>query len=221
MCSRYYLEMSSGVSHYIEAATKSPLRKEMASKLAHPFVFSGEVHPSDIVPVIAPRPNGSRAVFPMLWGYTIPAISRLIINARSETAKESRAFSEDWKRHRCVIVSSYYFEWEHVLVNGREKTGDKYAVQTAGQTVTYMAGLYHLEETRGLKYPAFAILTKEPTENLRKLHARMPVILSESQINDWINPDCAPEGIVQNSVTALIAEKASIDKELSIPKTLE
>lgn len=106
-------------------------------------------------------------------------------------------------------------------MNGKEKVGDKYAIQTSGQTVTYMAGLYHFEETRGLKYPAFAILTKEPTANLRKLHARMPVILSESQIDNWINPDGNPEEIVQNSVTEVVAEKVHADKKLSIPDILE
>ena len=39
--------------------------------------------------------------------------SSLLLNARSETAAEKPAFREDWRRHRCIVPATYYFEWEH------------------------------------------------------------------------------------------------------------
>jgi putative SOS response-associated peptidase YedK len=58
--------------------------------------------------------------------------------------------------------------------------------------VTYLAGLYRIEEERGLRYPVFTVLTKEPGEILSKIHNRMPVILPEDAIDDWIKAGCRP-----------------------------
>ena len=51
-------------------------------------VKTGEIFPTDTVPVLANNRNRRVMPFPMQWGYTLPD-GRLLINARSETAGES------------------------------------------------------------------------------------------------------------------------------------
>ena len=63
--------------------------------------------------------------------------------------------------------------------------------QSENELVTYLAGLYRLENG----YPHFAVLTREPDEEIRLIHNRMPVILKADQINTWINPQSTIEEI--------------------------
>ena len=94
------------------------------------------------------------------------------------------------------------------------RTGDKYAIQPRGSEVTYLAGLYRIEELRDLKYPVFAVLTRAPTDELRQIHDRMPLILPECAVYEWISPDGEPNRVVDKAVTDLVIEKADIERTL-------
>lgn len=204
MCTRYYVELSPELRPYVEAASRTPLKAKMVSVLGKKFKAEGEIRPTDMAAVIAPGRDGKKAVFPMVWGYHITGIDRPVVNARVESAKEKTSFAVDWARHRCIVPASYYFEWEHIKrPDGSVKTGQKYAIQPRNATVTYLAGLYRIEEARGLRYPVFTVLTKEPGEILSKIHNRMPVILPEDAIGDWIKPDADPGRIVSEALTDL------------------
>ena len=63
-----------------------------------------------------------------------------------------------------------------------------------------------MEEKNGLHYPVFTVLTREPSAELRKLHNRMPVILPESVIDDWLLPGSNPEEIINNALTDMVIE---------------
>ena len=167
--------------------------------------MTGEIRPTDMAAVIAPNKRGERSVFPMLWGFYEESLHKPLVNCRVETARIKSLWSESWKKRRCVIPASYYFEWKHYAdSNGKVKTGEKYAIQPRGSDVTYLAGLYRIEESRDLKYPVFAVLTRAPTDNLREIHDRMPVILPESAIDEWIDPDGEPSKIVGKAITELV-----------------
>jgi putative SOS response-associated peptidase YedK len=161
------------------------------------------MRPTDVVPVIAPNRYGARAVYPMKWGF---AGKTLLMNARCETAAKKPTFQECWTRRRCIVPASWYFEWEHLRGNdGRVKTGDKYMLQPRNSTMTWLCGLYRIEE--GLPY--FVILTREPGEDIRFIHDRMPLILPEKAIDAWIRPDTKPEDLLAAAVTDLVFEKAN------------
>ncbi len=209
MCCRYFMELSPELRPYIEAVSKSSLSSKLVSVLGKSLITNGEVFPSNIVPVIAPDKSGKQTVFPMVWGFNVKGINRPIVNARSETANLKQSFKDAWKSHRCVIPASWYYEWEHIPVSpGKYKTGTKYAIQPAGYNITYLAGLYQIEEYRGLNYPVFTILTKEPSDSVKKLHDRMPVILPEHVISDWICPDNKAEDIIPMAINEVIVEIA-------------
>ena len=141
----------------------------------------------------------------MKWGFTLPKSTSPVVNARVETASEKPLFKEHWKRHRCVIPASYYYEWEHFAAsNGKTKTGRKYLIQPAGATVTYLCGLYRLEDN----LPVFSVLTREPSEELRQIHDRMPLIISEDRITDWIDTNSDPDTILSSSLIDMICEPA-------------
>ena len=210
MCCRYYVEMLAELRPIVEEAEGSALKERMVSKLGRPLVTEGEVRPTDIVPVIAPNRSGARAVFPMVWGFSLPRSSSPLVNARVETAGTKPTFKESWERRRCIIPASYYFEWEHVLnaATGKTRAGDKYRIRPKGSAVTWLAGLYRIEERSGIQVPVFAVLTREPSEEIRFIHDRMPVILPEEDIERWISPDSRPDEILKDTLTDMRYEKA-------------
>lgn len=139
----------------------------------------------------------------MKWGLRIPGKS-LLVNARTETASQKPTFSESWQQHRCVIPASWYYEWEHLTGNsGQTKVGAKYMIQPCGSSMTWLAGIYRIED--GL--PVFTVLTREPSAELRRIHDRMPLILPGKLIDEWIRPDADPDELVKYAETELYAEK--------------
>jgi putative SOS response-associated peptidase YedK len=184
---------------------QSLLAQRFVATHARPIVTSGEVRPTDIVPVIAPNAKGLKTVFPMQWGFLNKDNKRTLFNARVETAGEKPTFKDAWQSHRCIIPASYYFEWAHFKSpDGREKTGDRFAIQPSGCTLTWLCGLYRIENG----YPVFVILTKAPTVELSKIHDRMPLMLPKDRIEDWINPSSNPEELLSYALTDMIIEKA-------------
>ena len=142
MCGRYFIEESPELRPIIEAMNHSPLVAKFQKSLA--VLSQGEIRPTNVAPVIASSKAGNRAVFPMKWGFTGKT---LLINAKTETAAFKPTFREAWASHRCIVPASWYFEWEHMTMNdGKKKTGDKFMLQPKGSPVTWLCGLYRIEE---------------------------------------------------------------------------
>ena len=208
MCCRYWMGESPELRPFVEQANRSPLKQKMVSKLAKPLKTAGEIRPTDMVPVVAPGRNGSPVVFPMIWGFSNPRAGGPIVNARVETASKKPMWSEAWSRHRCVVPASWYYEWEHFTSpDGKTKTGQKYMIQPKGSSITYLAGLYRIEEYKDLKYPVFTILTRDPSEGIRFIHDRMPLILPKDTVRDWILPDGNPKEIAKAVLTDMVYER--------------
>lgn len=205
MCTRYALEKDlPELKEILDAVSRSLLAQKFVDTHGRPVITDGEVRPTDIVPVLAPNSKGLKTVFPMQWGFLAKDNKRTLFNARVETAGEKPTFKEAWQSHRCIIPASYYFEWQHFKsADGKVKTGDKFAIQPAGYTVTWLCGLYRIEDG----YPVFVVLTKEPTVELSRIHDRMPLMLPADKIDDWINPSSKPEEVIPYALSDMIIEK--------------
>ncbi len=202
MCCRYWLEESNELKPIVDQMMKSPLVMKWYKSYAAPIKSSGEIRPADLVPVIATNRAGRKSVFPMKWGF---GEKTLLMNARVETAAVKPTFREAWERRRCIIPASYYFEWEHLKGNdGKKHTGDKYLIQPKGSAFTWLCGLYRFENDM----PVFTVLTREADESIRFIHDRMPLIMPESLIDEWIKPDADPKKLVKEAVTDMVPEKA-------------
>ncbi|MBP0968536.1 MAG: SOS response-associated peptidase [Oscillospiraceae bacterium] len=168
-----------------------------------PVMTSGEIRPTNVVPVIAPDREGLRSVFPMRWGFRIPGRS-LIVNARTETAAVKPTFRDPWRQHRCAIPASSYIEWEHLTTpEGKTRTGDRFSIHPADEPVTWLCGLYRIED--GL--PVFTVLTRDPSESVSRIHDRMPLILPDKMIDDWIDPARRAEDMLEYAVTDLVLDR--------------
>ena len=200
MCCRYWADESPEIRSIVEEMNRSPLVEKWHK--TNKITEYGEIRPTDVVPVIAPNKAGLRTVFPMKWGFSGRS---LLINARTETAGSKPTFKDAWEKHRCIVPASWYYEWMHHIGNdGRTVTGDKYMIQPKDSTMTWLCGLYRIEE--GL--PVFVVLTREPGEGIRFIHDRMPLIMPGKLVNEWIRPDVRPEELLPYALTDMVAEKA-------------
>lgn len=53
-----------------------------------------------------------------------------------------------------------------------------------------------------------SVATKEPTEMSGKIHDRMPLMLPENKIDEWINPASDPDSLISNALSDMIIENA-------------
>ena len=82
-------------------------------------------------------------------------------------------------------------------------TGDKYMIQPKDAAMTWLCGLYRIEE--GL--PVFVVLTREPGEEIQFIHDRMPLIMPEHLVNECMRPYAKPEELLPGALTEMVFEK--------------
>ena len=167
MCSRYWIAADDDgeLAKIIAALNRKGAPENVKT--------SGEIFPSDTVPVVANNRQLKAQPFAMRWGYSFPD-GHPIINARSETAQTKPLFQDGMRRRRCLIPAKCYFEWER-----RDKERIKYAIRPAHGRILYFAGIYHWEQHSKATFPTFAILTQQAAPEIAFIHERMPTRLAE------------------------------------------
>lgn len=192
VCGRYCIaenDMPEEWSRIVDALNRKKTPAELKT--------SGEICPTDIVPVLANSRRQDVQPFAMRWGYAFPN-GRPIINARAETAAQKPMFRDGMRQRRCIIPASHYFEWER-----RSAARTKYATRPAKADMLYLAGIYHLENHEGVIVPAFAILTRDAAPGVAFIHPRMPVMLPREATADWLNPAHDAEEILALALTEM------------------
>ena len=187
MCGRYYIE-DDDVQEELVKIIAEVNHRHHSTEQEGTLKTSGEIFPTDLVPVIANSRNMEPTPFAMKWGFRLPNNNRPIINARSEDASGKPLFKDGMLQRRCLVPASGYYEWEK---RGKEKV--KYAIKPTGEGVVYMAGIYRVEEGQ----PMFTILTREVAPGIAFIHDRMPVILPEAARRDWLNPQYRADEVIR------------------------
>ena len=188
MCGRFYISEDGDITPWIEEANRKQL-----SLTGEMNVHAGEILPTSTVAAAARGRNRERDIFPMTWGYRSENHPKIMINARSETAAEKAVFRDSLKERRCLIPADHYFEWEHTA--DRRKV--KYAIRPEAGGIFWLAGLYRFQPDMIL--PQCIILTREPSEEIRFIHDRMPLIFSEEEAFQWLRTDTDPERLIREN----------------------
>ena len=118
-----------------------------------------------------------------------PNMAARMINARSETVAEKPAFRAAFKRRRCLIPASGFYEWQ--------KTGSgkqPMYIHPADAPLFAFAGLWETWQIPGGgELDSCTILTTTPNSFMRSIHDRMPVILEPEDFGMWLDPGERPE----------------------------
>jgi putative SOS response-associated peptidase YedK len=147
------------------------------------------IAPTQAVFAVRVDEDGKRAPVLLKWGLIPswaddPKIGYKMINARSETAADKPAFRHAFRRKRCLIAASGFYEWQ--------KTGTKqkqpYYIHRSDDKPFAFAGLWEAWHKGEEPVESCTILTTEANDLMRPLHDRMPVILDEKDFDHWLDP---------------------------------
>jgi putative SOS response-associated peptidase YedK len=107
------------------------------------------------------------------------------INAKSETVFDSPLFGDLVCRQRCIIPISGFYEWK---TEGQRKRPFKIHLQN--NAIMSLAGIWDTwRPGTALERHSFSIVTTAANPFMREIHDRMPVILAQAVIEDWLNPE--------------------------------
>ncbi len=138
--------------------------------------FRRDIHPTDMAPAIY-RANRKLKLSCQSWGYLKIPDGGVIFNARTESVREKKLFSAGIQYHRAVIPAAHFYEWNA----SREKNTFR---RQDGRTM-FLAGFYDIIGNK----ERFVILTTQANDSMRSVHDRMPLVLEERQLEDWICDD--------------------------------
>lgn len=153
------------------------------------------IAPTQPVAAVRLSPDaGKRELTFFQWGL-VPSWSKdaqigsRLINARAETVTEKPSFRTAFKRRRCLIPASGFYEWQR---QGNRK--QPMYVQAREGVVFALAGLWESwHGADGSELESCTILTTEPNELMRDIHNRMPVIIEPADYSMWLDPGPNPE----------------------------
>ena len=117
------------------------------------------------------------------WSKDMKIAARLT-NARSETLAEKPSFRGAFRRQRCLIPVDGFFEWKRT-----EKGKQPYYFKKDSGHLLAFAGLWeHWSGPAGEEILSATIITTDANPLMRPLHHRMPVILDQSDHEQWLDP---------------------------------
>ncbi len=108
----------------------------------------------------------------MTWGIPKYQAKGRVINARIEGADTSLFFKDHLLQRRVIIRAEGFYEWD--------KDKHKHLVIQHNTLPLYMAGLFDEERN-------FAIITTEAQGHFTQLHHRIPLLLKEKDLNDYLH----------------------------------
>ena len=139
-------------------------------------------YPTQLLPIIK-KDQDSLTLSNYHWGL-IPKWSekmqdfKPLNNARLETLMEKKTFSGLIGKQRCVVPADGYYEWRK---NDEGKKFPQFIKREHNETL-FFTGLY--QKNNNIE---FSIITTEAKGELADIHHRMPVILKEEEINNYLN----------------------------------
>jgi len=126
---------------------------------------------------------------PGFWRKSIKEWKATCFNARSEEAAEKPAFRHSFKRRRCLIPATGFYDF-----TGPKGEKTRWLFQRNGVKWFAFAGLWDRAETADGPVESCTLMTIAPGPDVDPYHHRQPVILERDQWADWLNleTDVAP-----------------------------
>jgi putative SOS response-associated peptidase YedK len=116
---------------------------------------------------------------PYWWSKPLKELRMATFNAHAETVETKPAFRDAFKRTRCLILISGYYEWQDTP-SGKQPW---YFTAREGSPILTAAGLWDEWKNRetGERLKSCAMIVAEPNEFAAEIHDRMPVFLMANQ----------------------------------------
>ena len=181
MCGRYH-----------QAAPAERLGREFDLDIRDNFPPRYNICPTQPISVIHLNGKHQRAYRLMRWGF-IPSFAkqellaklsvRPLINARAEGVEDKPSFRHAFKRRRCLVPATGFYEW-----TGAAGARQPYNIVRAdGGDVISFAGIWETaHDPDGGEIDTVAILTTRAGPDLAALHDREPVVIARDAYKFWL-----------------------------------
>jgi putative SOS response-associated peptidase YedK len=153
------------------------------------------IAPSQNAPIVRrAEEGGARRLDLLRWGL-VPHWAKDLkfgyrtINARAETVATQPAYRSAFRRRRCLVPASGFYEWQKSVKAGKE-VKQPYYVHRRDDRPMALAGLWDSwSGPDGAAVETFTIVTTDANEMMSPLHNRMPVILGSEDYDAWLALD--------------------------------
>ena len=119
------------------------------------------------------------------WGYSFidkkTNSEKNIINSRLETIMDKMLFKDSYYKRKCIIPANGYFVWSIT-----EKVKIPYFIHIPISEPIYFAGIWKYINYKNNMDKVFTILTKEANKQISAIHHRMPVLLSSTEGEEYL-----------------------------------
>jgi putative SOS response-associated peptidase YedK len=131
-----------------------------------------------------------------------PALGARLVNARVETAADKPAFRAAFRHRRCLLPADGYYEWYQPQQASGSSQGPRgrprkqpFFIHRADGGILALAGLYELwrdpqvvEGHPGGWRWTVTVLTTSASDELGRIHDRMPLLVPRSGYAAWLDP---------------------------------
>ena len=172
--------------------TASPEVIAQQFELTDPPLFTPRynIAPSQSIAAIRIDPDTTTRTLVMLrWGLIPswakdPKIAHQCINAKAETVAEKPSFRSAFKKRRCLVIATGFYEWQ---VQGHAK--QPMWIGLKSRRPFAFAGLWEQwQPPDGAVIESCTIITTTPNDLMAPIHNRMPVILAPPSYDQWLDP---------------------------------
>ena len=157
----------------------------------HNFQRRLNVCPTTKIDAVIER-DGKRTLERMRWGLVsswwskpLKELKLATFNARAETVATKPMFRSAFKRNRCLIPVSGYYEWQDTP-DGKQPW---YFTARDGSPALTIAGLWDEWQDKESDKPlkSCTMIITKPNKFVAEVHNRMPVLLAEKDYEPWLS----------------------------------
>ncbi|MGQ9841974.1 MAG: SOS response-associated peptidase [Spirochaetota bacterium] len=158
-------------------------RLQVATVLVQRTAPRYNICPAEDIVVLVQNPD--EQLIEIRWGLIPywakdPSAFKPLINARVETVIHKPSFKRAFFNNRCIVLASGFYEWK--------KEGTKnipYYITV--EDFFGFAGIFDVVTLNNKQIQTCAILTTKANEQMSAIHSRMPVIIQQSEFEQWID----------------------------------
>jgi putative SOS response-associated peptidase YedK len=164
------------------------------------------------------RGEGQRSLVPMRWGLIpgwwkkpLTEMRLATFNARAETVAEKPMFRDSFKRRRCLIPASGYYEWKTTL----EGKQPYYFMRRDGAVITIAAIQDAWVDSASEPVRSCSMLITGSNKFVAEVHDRMPVILEPKHFEQRERGDVKDASALMKPTGEDVLQKWSVSKRVN------
>ena len=189
MCGRYQLKMTWHKLSRLYRIVPSPEPEGPSLPLFN-------IAPTQAVPVL--RWEGERELVKMRWGFPATWLartgkdpwSRPLGNARAEDALTKATWKKALLGRRCVVPATGIYEW---IRQGKVRLPVR--LWQPSEAPMHLAAVWERFSRDGAPVDAVSILTTAASPDMAPIHDRMPVLIADEALDQWLSPSLSAEAL--------------------------